>query len=104
MTEDAHKEISMDNHARLVELERLYREISKTCSESARKTDDLHRRLLEPSPAGEPPLAERINKAVRAYEQMSWVGKTGLWGLMTLAAIATAVNQILNWLRGMGKV
>lgn len=110
MTPDAREEISMDNNARIRDLEAQMREVTATlarlnttCEGTQKQTADMHRRLLENSPAGEPPLIDRINKAVNLYERASWVGKTGLWGLMTLAAMATAITQITNYLRSIGK-
>lgn len=96
MQEDAHKEISMDTNARIAALE-------KHCKETAKKTDDLHRMLLESTSPGEPPLIERLGKAVRGYEQASWIGKTGIWLVLTLGGLAGAGTAIMNFLTKMGR-
>lgn len=110
MTGESHEKISMDNNSRIADLERQMRQltelVAKTashCEASGKKTDDLHRQFLERSASGEPPLAERIYKAVKAYENTSWVGKTALWGVLTLGSLAAAFAQITKWLQGMGK-
>ena len=103
-------EISMDNNARIRELESqlkdlkvLFEKILQACEGHGKKTDDMYRRFLEPSPSGEPPLVDRINKAVALYERASWMGKFGLWTIMTLGGLAAASTQVMNWLRGTGK-
>lgn len=110
MAGEIHEKVSLDNNTRIAALEKRMNELTTTCeetktnsAETRKKTDDLHRKFIEVSPSGEPPLADRIVKAVKAYENASWVGKTGLWIIMTLGGLAAASTQIMNWLKGMGK-
>lgn len=86
----------MDNNARISALEKQFAKLNEN-------VEDIHRRLLEPSPAGEPPLIDRLGKAVRAYEQTSWLGKTGIWVVLTLGSIAAAGTAVFNFLHRMGK-
>ena len=110
MTDGTRDEISMDNNVRIRDLERQMNEVTvaltdlkNTCTASQKQTADMHRRFLETSPSGEPPLVDRINRTVAMYERASWMGKFGLWTVMTLGGLAAASNQVMNWLRGTGK-
>lgn len=96
MTGDTHEQISMDTNSRLARLEQESRETQK-------KVNDIHRRLCESSNVGEPPLIDRLGKAVRAYEQTSWLGKTGIWAVLTLGSLAAAFSAVANFMQRMGK-
>lgn len=99
MAEDTHKEISMDNHNRLVAVEKRV----EALPEMERKLNDLHRLLLEKSPTGEPPLSDRVTRAVVAFERASWMGKFGVWLLLGLGSMAAAGSGIIGFLQRFGK-
>lgn len=89
----------MENNSRIAVLE-------KQCAalpEMQKKLEDLHRHLLEPSLGGEPPLLDRVRKAVRAYEQTSWLSKGAIWFVLTLGSLAGAGVMIFNFLSRFGK-
>lgn len=103
MSGDSQIEISMDTNSRVARLEADARKTRELQDDMQKKLNDLHRRLCEPSNVGEPPLIERLGKAVRAYEQTSWLSKAGLWAILTLGSLAAATQAIVKAWQGLGK-
>lgn len=100
---DSQIDISMDNNSKLAHLESDVKELRDLQDDMQRKLNDMHRRLCEPSNVGEPPLIDRLGKAVRAYEQTSWLGKAGLWAILTMGSLAAAGTAMINFMQRMGK-
>lgn len=101
--DDSQKNISMDNNSKLAHLEDDVKDLRVLQDDMQKKLNDLHRRLCESPNVGEPPLIDRLGKVVRAYEQTSWLGKAGLWVILTLGSLAAASTQIIGLFQRMGK-
>lgn len=94
MNED-HKMISEQNHRRLEALEKQCAVIPTIEKQIA----DLHRKFLETTPTGEPPLVDRMSKAVVVFERSSWLGKIVVWAILGTGSLAAAGSGIITFLK-----
>lgn len=99
MNDEDHRKISENSNDRIAALE-------KQCSAlpmMQKQLEDLHRQFLERPPTGEPPLAERVTKAVVAFERGSWLGKFVIWLILGAGSLAAAGTGIINFMAKVGK-
>ena len=85
-----HEAVTKDNNARIAALE-------AQLSEMRTQVSDLHQQFLEPSPTGEPPLAQRLIKTVIAFERGSWLAKFTVWAILGASSLAGAIKVLTGF-------